>query len=395
MGQPGIELKSEGFTRQPHEFVDDIDGFAPASGISHAIALTAYVHDLPVVFEQSVEQPLEVSDRGISVHTSTHQLTADTVDVAVGPGPARRLRRKDGTMLLTEDEERTLLDDHRMVFGQDQWKHRVRGPRVLVYGGGATAAWNVAYARKAGAEVTWVARVPEGRATAREQRKIEDIQRYLDQHGAALATSNPARKRWLERTLVRLLAFRGADLPRNRDVFGDDGVTWMQGEVQQLRPQGEGVEVELARGASPEVHVFDQVVISIGQDPTAPGACAALVKRLSMTWLEHDGTRSRPGDRGDVPRGRVVGACEVGDPPRVRCLGVLLAGGGWRYMLTRGRVGGRSHDLEAQLADQLEAAPTHSRGIEGAVFQIGVNVVLANGGTLDAERRELIASSYP
>lgn len=171
------------------------------------------------------------------------------------------------------------------------------------------------------------------------------------------------------------------------------------GSIERLVPTADGVATEILRGDRQESQHFDQVVVSIGQDARAPEASTSLVAKLRMTWLEHDIGGTRPGDPNRRPAGRIVGACAADDPTRLRCLGVPLTNRIWQEQLdsaqprkSRGR-----NPLRARLERQVEAAPACSRGIEGAVFHVGANIILANGTPLDPrlgeERYELLLST--
>lgn len=401
LGQPASELVSEGFVLQPHEFADDIDGFAPASALADAIAVTAHAHGMPLVLGCCVDQPIERTEDGrFVVHAGGRRIEAEHVDVAVGLGPARRLRDRHGNAtIVTEEDERLLLADGRLVFGQDQWLQPVRRHRVLVIGGGATAAWNVELALRHGAKVTWLApeRVPILEADERLYRKARDLEIHLERR----QDLPPERRRWLERARTRIVAFRRADLPRNRGVFRAMGVDWRVGYVERLYPRDDGVEAILRIGSDvePLTQRFEQVVIAIGQNDYAAEASTQLVRRLPMTWLEQDGHDARPGGPGMDPSGRVVGACVMGETPRLRCLGVLLRSRAWKERLqeTRLPVSFGDDALETRLMLQARAAPKHSRGIDGAIFQVIANVILANGVPLDPglgrERYEWLAAT--
>jgi Putative NAD(P)-binding len=395
LGQPASELVSEGFVIQPHELAKDVDGFAPASALADAIALTAHEHGMPLVLGCRVDRPIERTEDGRFVlYAGGRTIEAEQVDVAVGPGPAMRL----GTAIVTQEDERELLADGRMVFGQDQWQQPVRSGRVLVIGGGATSAWNVELALRHGAEVTWVAPASESKHLGRLRLKAQELAKHLEDRPELDAE----RRRWLERTRARIIAFGGADLPRNREVFRASEVEWWVGTVARLRPAINGVEALIRRDGRDELAAlrFEQVVVAIGQDSYAPEASASLVLRLSMTWLERDHGGPRPADPGSRPVGRIVGACEVGPSPRLRCLGVLLRSSAWRNKLWRQPRRRRSNAapaLELRLDQQVNAAPRHSRGIDGTVFQVSADVVLANERPLDPslghERHELLTAT--
>ena len=398
LGQPASELVSEGFVLQPHEFAEDVDGFAPASALADAIAVTAHEHGLPLVLGCCVERPIERTEDGrFVVWVGERRIEAERVDVAVGLGPPRRLRDRDGNAtIVTEEDERALLADGRMVFGQEQWRHPVRGSRVLVLGGGPTAAWNVERARAEGAAVTWLAKKRTEPVDGDPlRRKADELARWLEQ------APDSERRRWFERIWARIVAFRGADLARNRAVFRMRNVEWWVGSVERLQPQGDGVDVTIRpedQNASLQRH-FDQVIVSIGQDDSASSASAALVRGMSMTWLESNGRAVRRGDPRRPPSGRIVGACEASDNPRLRCLGVVLRSPEWRKILpgTGRRRSNAVPALEARLQKQADCAPEHSRGIHGAVFQVSANVVLANGHPLQpelgAERYDFLTST--
>ncbi|MCX4247251.1 NAD(P)-dependent oxidoreductase [Paraliomyxa miuraensis] len=397
LGQPSSELVSEGFVLQPHEFAEDVDGFAPASALANAIAVTAHEHGMPLVLGCCVERPIErIEDGRFVVWVGERRIEAERVDVAVGLGPPRRLRDRDGNAtIVTEEDERELLADGRMVFGQDQWRHEVRGPRVLVFGGGATAAWNVERALSEGAKVTWVA--PLSRSDARDHaQKVRAIEEEL----TSVDPTDRARLRQLERERARIVAFHRADLPRTQAVFEAEGVDLWVGSLERLVLAADGVEAELLREDHRERQRFDQVVVSIGQDDRAPEASSSLVAKLRMTWIEYDGDGTRAGSPARRPVGRIVGACATDGPTRLRCFGAPLLNNVWQKQLEREqpRKSRGFNPLRARLEQQVGAAPTCSRGIEGAAFHIGANVVLANETPLDPglgeERYELLLSTF-
>jgi hypothetical protein len=400
LGQPVSELVSEGFVLQPHDFAEDIDGFAPASAVADAIAVTAHDHGMPLVLGCCVDRPIERTEDGrFVVHAGGRRIEAEHVDIAVGPGPARRLRDDDGrATIVSEEDERELLADGRMVFGQDQWETPVRAGPVLVIGGGATAAWNVELALRHGAQVTWVAPPSESKRLGPLRLKVQEIAKHLEDH----PDLDAERRLWLERARARIVAFRGADLPRNRGVFRASGVDWSMGTVERLQPKSNGVEATIRREGRDELREqrFEQVVVAIGQDGYAPEASASIARRLPMTWLEHDHNGPRPADPRSKPVGRIVGACEVDASPRLRCLGVLLRSAAWRKKLWRQSKRRRSNAvtaLELRLDQQANAAPRHSKGIDGTIFQVSADVVMANGRPIDPalgqERYELLSST--
>lgn len=315
LGQPASELVSEGFVLQPHELADDVGGFAPASALADAIAVAAHEHGMPLVLGCCVERPVERTEEGrFVVWAGQRRIEAERVDIAVGLGPPRRLRDRDGNAtIVTEEHERELLADGRMVFGQEQWRQPVRGPRVLVIGGGATAAWNVERALQQGAEVTWLGSVSASNAHDHAQRV-----RAIEEELAMSDRRDEEQRLRLERTHARITAFHKADIPRNQAVFEARGLMLWVGSVERLSPAPGGVEATLLRKGHREARRFEQVVVSIGQDDRAPRASASLIEKLPMTWLEHHEDGVRPGKPSKRPSGRIVGACAADDPTRLR-----------------------------------------------------------------------------
>jgi hypothetical protein len=228
------------------------------------------------------------------------------------------------------------------------------------------------------------------------RKKAERIEEHLETHPGIDAE----RRRWLERTWARIVGLRAADLPRNREVFRAKSVEWRVGSVKELRPLSDGVVAMVHDELQDELHElrFEQVIVAFGQDDRAPEASASLVRTMQkMTWIEHDRIGPKPADPRSRPSGRIVGACEHEQSPRLRCLGVQLRGEAWRDRLWRGRRSNARVAFESRLAQQVEAAPQHSRGIAGAVFQVSADVVLANGQALDValghERYGLLEST--
>jgi hypothetical protein len=146
----------------------------------------------------------------------------------------------------------------------------------------------------------------------------------------------------------------------------------------------------------------DGRMIFFGQDEEAAEASASLIGELRsrMRWIEHDGGTTRVGRPNRPPTGRIVGVCDDNDPPRLRCLGALLNKPVWKDIFRRSgnRRSNAITGIEAKLKQQAEAAPEHSRGVEGTVFQVSADVSLANGVPIDPglghERHALILTTW-
>lgn len=161
-----------------------------------------------------------------------------------------------------------------------------------------------------GAEVTWLApaRIPRGPIDDDKARRLYEKAREVALHLERRADIPRERRRWLERTRARIIAFRKADLPRNRSVFRATDVDWRVGLVERLRPRDDGIEamIRIAGQVELQTQRFEQVVVAIGQDDRAAAASTALVERVPMTWLQHDGRDARPGAPGMSCRPRLL-----------------------------------------------------------------------------------------
>lgn len=389
LGQPASELVSEGLAIQPEQCEPDPGRFASAAALADAIAITAERSRFAVLLDTDVAEPLQVSPSGVDVRSSRGTIHAQWVDVAVGLGPPRCLPRQ----VLDPDQP---IPADVVVYGQDQLDHPTLGPVVVVVGGGATAAWNARTAAQrlqqttdaAHAVVLWIGTDPardDRRRAKPQQRRLDTVERKINNASAARKHS------WLL-LRAKLQGFFGARQRRNRDTFrwrrseSRVPICWSEGKLvrarynesrEQLHLQ---FELGLPSGTATYELWCDQLVVSIGQsrDPRHPGTAAALVRRLPLTWLQHDGNEPSP-FKGVVAPGRAV-ALQDARQGTVRVLGAAA----W-IAYTSNLEGGSSarETLRQKLEHQASLAPPYSREIPGALFQSGADIPLANGRDID------------
>jgi type VI secretion system secreted protein VgrG len=254
MGQTAAQLSyNNGLSSQPVEYVDNPNDYCPSDAYGAAVADTRAKSGMSVykAYVESIKETPDGSPAKYKVDIATapgqtKSIYTNNIDIATGPGPARKLA--DG--VLPSDDEKKLKAAGTLVYGDQHLATTPlpAGSKVLVYGGGASAAWNVNHSGKNGADVNWSARGAGGK--------------------------DP---------------FAGANLARNRKVMEETAGSRQTREITKVTPvMVDGKQKALVQfndGKPPQV--YDQVVVSIGQDSKAKGG----VENLMSGVLE-----KKPGD---------------------------------------------------------------------------------------------------
>lgn len=381
IGQPVTEWQSPGLTRQAGEFTTDHTGFGYARDIAYAIALTAFesgmmtyygrVTALDVAPDQSWPRDVQCRIRVVNdANFDGKYIYTDRCDLAVGLGPARRLTAEQ----LSHTDEALLRAAGALLYGQEHLEgaqplrsRQVSGDsqagapyRVLIIGGGATAAWNAErVVQDENVRVVWLGRptkLDEYRGA--ESKAIEALRGRM-----GLSTGEQARLR-------DLWAFRDARNTRNESIFQEPRIERRMGEVGQILHVGGGAQVKV-KGQAPDddfEETFDQVIVSIGQDmgrvdDHGPASAWRLVKdaKLELQMI--------------LDKGRLVGLESVEPQGMLRVLGAAMHAGLLRLLNPK------DHNKYRQLLfEQANDAsvPQHSQGVPGSIYQIGQDVPRAN-----------------
>ncbi len=237
-----------------------------------------------VVVEQTVQGP---DGRPV---TQQRTFFANDVDVATGPGPDRTLHRD---RVLTPEVEGRLRSSGHVVGGDGFLSSTPRaGERVLVTGGGATAAWDAAHAMRHGAEVQWIARPgsderPHIERITRDLAAVEAAMRDPSANIAQLAADRAtlraelnhlsihgARDSGMVNTDGSKGPFGASNLPRNRETVQATADHRRMTSIASIDgpltsgPNAGKLHVRFADGT--EGH-FDRVVVAHGQDAEGAG----------------------------------------------------------------------------------------------------------------------------
>ncbi|MBT9560448.1 MAG: hypothetical protein IV100_30770, partial [Myxococcales bacterium] len=312
-----LSKPGNGLVHQPDQFMPQGAGFARTDAIGASIAETRARTQMPVYPARisSVEavpngQParyrvvVETQIRNPDGSTGTQRRTFFTneVDVAMGPGPDRTLARD---RVIAPERESQLVSTGHIVRGDGFLSTTPRaGERILVTGGGATAAWDTAHARAHGAEVDWIARpgtdelailrpmtdarkrllgqlergeiAPEHQADA--QRRLQEIDSQLEElalHGAPRAdgtrmqNAGPFGPSNLPRNAATVEATRGQRSLKSITAIGEPITTG---------PNAGMVQVNFSDGST---GLYNRVVTAHGQDATARGGAEHLLRDIA------------------------------------------------------------------------------------------------------------------
>lgn len=358
-GQTPGELDSPVF--KVSDFALDQRGYTPSRAIGDAVVVARVEHGVPT-FEGTATGAVEIEPsagawaKPMRVMVDGKYWYADAIDVLTGIGPARKL----GTHQLSAADEATMTADKRVVYGDDHLADIKPGvPEVLVTGGSATAAWNAEAAARSGAgRVHWIHRPSNPNAGTAEAVELAELATKLSDP-ALDATTRIA----LERRQTDLLSFRRAMLPRNVEppdaAFNHPAISRSSGTIKKITPTDDGrVKVELADGRT---FTVDQVVVSIGQDPAAPGGPLALTEgRQFRIVKDADGNLSH---------------LESVDPPgAIRIMGASMSEPAMREAV----IPAERAEFAALLARQADALPANSRGVPGSLALAGQTIPEAN-----------------
>jgi hypothetical protein len=297
----------------------------------------------------------------VSEH-GTKYFYADAIDVSTGPGPSKAIPDKLVVGGTAGAKYQQMVDNQMLVYG-DQAPLAIRpgAKRVIVSGGSGNAAATAEALAKAGMDVTWVARVSERGISPAMKPEYDAIVDALGKNPPeALKLELEARKKELE-------GFSFAEsLPRNKaEAFDSDlaktNIHRIVGDIGGIEPVTgadgkESVKVEINGVA----HTFDMLAVSQGQEPTAPGATASLVKGLEFEMI-------LDGD------GRLVGLESV-NPKGVRLMGSAFAD----PKMARYVVASEQKAFLEKLDQGAQALPDNSKGVAPSLANASKNIQAAN-----------------
>ena len=359
-GQGASEWFSRGFARQPQEFAPAGRGLASVEALAAASLATAYESGMATyrarVVRVEVNPDVGVPARlRVTVRTAngtTHHVYADSVDVGIGPGPARPLPPG----VLDAASRAPLEQSGRVLYGEEALTVPMPREEVLVVGSGATAAWVAtdAVGRLGAVRVDWVAN-PRAPAPLSET-VARNVQAYRAQ-GIVLTAEDVA-------------SFSPAIVPGNEAAFRGGPVRRVLAEVGSVRagdpsvPTEAGrvvVELRAADGTTAR-RVVDRVVVARGQAPGGPGGQAPMLA----------GTRFRM----QLDGGRLVALTSVDPPGAVRLVGAAMTTGGIEELV----VPGERAQFVRLVREQAVGpeVPANSQAVPPSVHQTGVNVPRSN-----------------
>jgi hypothetical protein len=317
---------------------------------------------------------------------SVNPVTGAVIETATG-NTVELSHLDDATKQKLQDE----MAKRRVGFGgerlADEYKPGADGkqPEVLIFGAGASGAWDVEQAAAGGAKIDWSGRVeipkPDPKYSPEVNAKLTELRD---------PATAPARKQELMRELEDVIqqhSFSGGYNRRNTvpglGAYSPEvlsGVEQNGREIVDVQPTTDGrFFVRFSDGTS---HVYDKVTMSIGQDPTAPGGVGQLLQGTALQpnrggGGEYTGAEDKSGTL------RVLGA--AGASPAV--MGQMPA------------------DVKEQAKQEASNLPADSRNIPPAIRNQAGRIASANeedlGGTgaLTADEKlklkELIAQKGP
>jgi hypothetical protein len=380
IGQPVGEWGSTGLTRQPQEFTSDATGFGRAEDIADALTMTAY--EAGVVSYRGTQLRVEANPGdGSWPHDTAFRVLVRSgttgepkyfyarkgLNLATGPGPARRLDSSGHAPQVTPERENLLLGSKRLLYGDAIFAARMSGKTVLISGSGASAGWAAWASAEAGASrVIWLGRP----APARPGEPLPPIPPEVVKMGERLGFGNlpPGET---EAALRELMAFKDAINERNVDLFRDPRVQRRAGSIKEVVPAEEtggsatSVRVHFTGGAA-EGEVFDVVGISHGQDAAAQAHPAAGPPGL-VPVLQGSGVQLRV----IVREGRLVGLRGEAPADFIQVPAGSMTPGLGEFVAPAER------QLYLELLTRQAAdakVPEHSRGVPGSLNRIGQTV---------------------
>ncbi len=251
---------------------------------------------------------------------SVNPVTGAVIDTKTGqPVDVTTLSEADQAAL------RDLIDRHRVQFGgvllSDDYKADANGkvPNVLVYGAGASGAWDVEQAIQGGATAEWV-----GRLTLPDPRSFpEGSPERADFTELRNTSTSPERRRELlvkyRETIVQETLKGGKNRRNSLPQVGayspevQDGGRLDQSakSIVDLQQTTDGrFYVRFSDGSD---GVYDRAIMSIGQDSGGAGGVQQLTKDMRMQGL-HGESGELVGAQDSDGGLRVIGAAGLGNP---------------------------------------------------------------------------------
>ncbi len=208
-------------------------------------------------------------------HGRQRYLYADAIDICVGGGPSQHLADS-----VVPHGRAEMEGDGRLVQGDRPPTPPPPGARrALVVGGSGNGAAMADHYASCGLRVTWLGRENPENMPPELSRELAEIDALPEEQRALLASRRND-----------ILAFRRAMLPRDLERSFDSDVaheliTRQVGELTKIEPTtgADGrpqVSAMITTNSEPEI--FDLVVVSMGQNPRAPGGAAWLVGQAPL-----------------------------------------------------------------------------------------------------------------
>ncbi len=393
VGQPRHNWESDAWLRQPSEFGSNPNELGRASDLGNAALMTQFESGMVTypgsvlsievkpaegrertAWESQSQRPLRVKVASASHPRGEFYLYANQVDAAMGRGAARSLKvdmppsadRPGERGQVSESDRDALLADRRLVYYDDSFRHPKVG-RVLVVGGGATAVWAGGAAAEVGAHVTLL-----GRATAQQLARAQGgRQRVVSGHDAAAELAR------IE-TELQAEVFGGTREITQGRYF--DRIQFRLGELRRVRPgdpsvpdEAKKIMVEIEPG---RWEAFDQVAVSIGQDPAGgrvdpatrapkqegPPGVGQVLGELELRMALVDG--------------RLIALESVEPPGLIRVLGAAMSESIQKWVIAAERT--RFVDLVRNVQPNEPSVPAESRKVQDSIYQLGKNIPLAN-----------------
>ncbi|MEZ4403681.1 MAG: hypothetical protein R3B06_26895 [Kofleriaceae bacterium] len=380
IGQPVDNWANGGFTRQPGEFTADHTALGRAADVADAVTMTQFETGM-VIYDGAVvsieinpndgtwpsNKPVRARVASPSHPDGEFFIYAGSIDAALGRGAARSLEvdtaEGAGDRQVSPADLDVLLADQRLVYYDDMFRHPARG-RVLVVGGGPTAVWAAGTVAEVGSQAVVLGR-PSTDARAVEARTRlagNDVElARIEAELAFEATRQVVAGRFFDNPNIE---FRAGRLGRVRP--GDAPVPEEAGKIM----------VQIDGAWQP----FDQVALSIGQDPAGgsvnpdgtPGASGApgIGQVLGSLQL-----------RMVIVDGRLVGLeslpTETQPAGLVRVLGASMSESITRWVVESERA--LFTELVRTTQPNDPNVPVESRGVQDSIYQLGQNIPAANG----------------
>ncbi|HWU88901.1 MAG TPA: DUF4157 domain-containing protein [Kofleriaceae bacterium] len=369
---PG-ELEGPGL--HPGDMTTDQHGYIDAKPLANAIMLGKYRVGMArypghaeghAEFKGNHSASEWPSSKLCRVKVNGKYFYADAIDLAVGPGPSKGIDPGLVKGGLEGADYQAMYRDGRVFYG-DQSPTRVVKPggKVVVWGGSGNGAAMAEYFAKTGCDVTWVARESAKAPPPTVKPELEQIAKKLQDP----ASSAEEKKVLLERQR-ELKAFGQAMLPRNVEEAFDSPLAKEKihrqiGDISKIEP----IEVEEGGAKAQKVKlttstgelIVDQLVVSQGQNPEAPGAAGHFVDGIELEMiLDHEGT--------------LVGLQSAHPRGAVRLLGAAFAD----PKLAPHVVADQRAAFQVKLAEQAAKLPSNSKGVAPSIANAAITIQAAN-----------------